>query len=281
MMRALLKQEFIFTWKSLLGGLGGALAVVLLVAVVTAIPIPIADGFMLGAGIGATAVILPMALVLLAYWYWNSMYRDLGYFTMSIPVRGRTVFWAKVIYGEFVALVALAATAVAGAILVLGWAVGHRTSFGDVLGMMRDTLLGDGGMPVSVFWLIVVLAVVQVLFLVIEAAAIMSVGAEARFNSLGFGAPLIGAIIYYVAFEVITMITMLTIPFGMMMTGPDAGSFVAQGMWPAFQEAITSGSGASTAPVSFGLGFLPVWVIIVVLMAWWGSRSVDWRTSLR
>jgi hypothetical protein len=126
-------------------------------------------------------------------------------------------------------------------------------------------------------WFLAACAVLQFVFTVVTGAAIMSIGAEARFNHLGFGAPVLGWVIVYFAMQILGLAAMLFIPFGLRIAGPDAGTLVAEGMLHDFVAAVSD----NTEPRVIGLGIVFVSVIATVLFAWRGGRAVERHTSLR
>ena len=197
---------------------------------------------------------------------------------MTLPVRGRALFTAKVLYGIVVTLVAglitLLGSAMAFAVFVISQGQSVTAAFEGAwasLGLLDPVLV----------WFVIACVVVQLAITVVTGAAIMSIGAEARFNHLGFGAPVLRAVILYVFMQVAGLAAMLFVPFGIKVTGPDGGSLVAQGMWSDFTAAVTGSVPADSDPSVIGLGIVFVSVIVAVLLAWRGGRSVERHTSLR
>ncbi|MFP3813758.1 hypothetical protein, partial [Bacillus sp. SIMBA_005] len=60
----------------------------------------------------------------------------------------------------------------------------------------------------------------QLIYLVIVGAALMSIGASARSNHLGFGAPVIGGVVTYVVMTAVSFVAMLLVPLGIAIGGP-------------------------------------------------------------
>lgn len=274
MIGTLFAQEFRSTRKSLLTSAGVALLVAAVSFGTALLRVPMLGGFGFGIGIIVVAMITPVALGLLAENYWRTMYGREGYFTMTIPVRGRTLFSAKVLYGLVVALVALVVTLLGAAAALVVLAVSQGASLSLAMEGLWNTI---GVLDPAMTWFLVACAVLQLVFTVITGAAVMSIGAQARFNHLGFGAPVIGGIIVYVAMQVLGLAATLFVPFGMRITGPDAGTLVAEGMLHDFVAAVND----DAEPGVIGLGIVFVSIIATVLFAWWGARSVERRTSLR
>lgn len=257
--------------------------IALLVAAVSlttaALRVPVLGGIGFAVGIIVITTITPIVLGLLAEHYWRTMYGREGYFTMALPVRGRTLFAAKVLYGLAAALVALVITLAAAAGALVAFAMSQGASVALAFEDLWNTLALTG--PATV-WLLVGCVILQFVFTVVAGAAVMTIGAEGRFNHLGFAAPVIGGVIVYFAMQIVGLAAMLFIPFGVRLTGPDAGTLVAEGMLHAFVLALSSGDPAtSSEPSVLGLGIVFVSIIATVLLAWWGARSVERRTSLR
>lgn len=225
-------------------------------------------------GVILIVLITPVVLGLLAENYWRTMYGREGYFTMALPVRGRALFTAKVLFGVVATVVAfvLSALALLGISVVLSVAAGHPP-----LTFVRDTVSQVGA---SMVWFLVLMLLFQLMFAVVTGAAMMSIGAEGRFNHLGFGAPVLGYVLLYVAMQVLGLAAMLFVPLGIVLMGPDAGTIVAQGMLSDFIASLTDTTG-NVAPNVLGLGILPLGVVVAALFAWWGGRSVERHTSLR
>lgn len=272
MITSLFAQEIRATRKTLLVTVGVLLLIAAVALTLVALRVPVLGTLGLGFGIVVVVLITPIVLGLLAENYWRTMYGREGYFTMTIAVRGRTLFFTKVVYGLIVSLLALAVTAIgllgAAAALALSQHLDPAVFIGDGLGMIEPWMA----------WLGVLAMILQLAYLVVAGAAIMTIGAEGRFNHLGFGAPVIGAVLLYLVMQVVTFIGILLIPFGIRMTGPDAGQLVPRGMLGDVLAAIAD---PVAQPDVLGLGFVVTTIVVMALLAWWGARSAERRTSLR
>ena len=275
MMATLFAQEFRTTRKNLLSTVGIVVLVAAVSLTLAAVRVPVIDGFALGVGILLAIVVTPLVLGILVENYWRTMYGREGYFTMTLPVRGRTLFAAKVVYGFVATLAALVVTA----IMLLAAGV----AFAFLKGQEPFSFVIELFTTVEpwMVWFAVFAMLLQVVYLVVVGAAVMSIGAEGRFNHLGFGAPVLGGVIVYLVMQIVTLAAVLFIPFGIVLIGPDAGSIVGQGMLDSFIAEISGGASESLAPQVLGLGFMITSVAATVLLAWVGARSVEKRTSLR
>ncbi len=279
MMSALISQELRTSRRMLLGTLGTIVLVAALSLVLAALRVPLIGSAGLVVGILASLLLVPAALAVLAIRYWQSMYGREGYFTMSIPVRGRGLFWAKTLYALLVAVVAAAISALglATAMVVLGISQGLSTA--AAFESLRGTLDSLGA---PMLWFLAVVLLVQLVFAVLCGAAIMSIGAEGRFNRLGFGAPLLGWVGLYVFMQAAGLAAMLFVPLGLTIGGPDAGTLVAQGMLQEFIDALRNpGAGGQQQVDVLGLGVIPLTIAVTALLAGWGVRSIERRTALR
>lgn len=296
MIGTLFAQEFRGSRRSLFTAVGILALVAAAAFILSALRVPVIGSLSFGLGAIAIVMVVPAVLGLLVERYWRTMYGREGYFTMTLPVRGRSLYWAKVLYGLAAAVVA-AALAIIG---VLAAVVTLMTSQGRSWSQ-AFAALGDGiaALDPAMAWFISGAALMQLVFTVIAGASLMSIGAQARFNHLGFGAPVIGAVILYFAMQILNLAGMLFIPIGLRIEGPDAGSIVPEGMLQGFIHGVTSrasgdpaagmgpgqlAAGGSTTSGGLdvvGLGFIPVVLIALVVLAWWGARAVDRRTSLR
>ena len=118
--------------------------------------------------------------------YWKTLYGQRGYFTMSLPISGTVIFWAKITRIMIECLLALA-LAVGGIMVVASaaaWSDG--ISFAEYTAGPRSLV---AGVPTSTVVLMIAAQVILSMSWIIQGCAVMSIGAQGRFNHLGFGAP--------------------------------------------------------------------------------------------
>ena len=121
--------------------------------------------------------------------YWKTLYGQRGYFTMSLPISGKVVFWAKNTRIMIECLLALALAV--GGIL----AVASAAAWSDGISLAEYTAGPRSlvaGVPTSTVALMIAAQIILAMSWVVQACAAMTIGAEGRFNHLGFGAPIIG-----------------------------------------------------------------------------------------
>jgi len=214
---------------------------------------------------------IPGVLIHTASEYWQSMYGSRGYLTMSIPARGRTLYAAKVLYAFAAGLVMVCFTAVG--LLTTAWVMARAQGIGlgELLQPIREML--D---LVSTGWVIgfIVYMIVELACVIVCVSAIMSIGAQGRWNRFGFGAPLVGFVGLYVVAQALSLALLLTVPVSI---GIPSGDIVNTWMLPDFIEAVRTGGD----PNLLGLGFIAVWPVLAVVLGVWGVRSIEHHTSLR
>ncbi|SDN82417.1 hypothetical protein SAMN05216355_11638 [Actinomyces ruminicola] len=271
MLRTLLNEEIRFLAPIHLKMLGIFTVFGLVFLGVTFLDLPVLNVFgMVGAAISFILAI-PVVLIHTASEYWQSMYGSRGYLTHAIPVRGRLLYVAKTLYAFVAGLVAGCFTAVG--LLVTAWvsATSQGLSVGEVLQPLREmlNLVGTGWVVGFFVYLIVELASV-----IVCVAAVMSIGAQGRWNHLGFGTPVIGFVVLYLVAQVLSMLLLLTVPVSLELA---SGNVVNAWMLPDFIEAVRTDSD----PTVLGLGFIAVWPLLAVVLWAWGVRAIERHTSLR
>lgn len=207
--------------------------------------------------------------------YWSSMYGARGYLTMSLPVRGRSLFAGKVAW----AVASMLLTLLAFTVGLFGWmaAEAHQKHLrvSDLLAPLRHAVAQAGAWP-AVF--LAAYIVVSVVIAVVQVAAVMSIGAQGRWNHLGVGAPVLGAVLLYVVNEVVSLAATLLIPLSLRVgVGSGAGHVEWRWMLPDFMESVRTHADITL----LGLGSMATAPVLAALMAWWAVRSIEQHTSLR
>ena len=103
--------------------------------------------------------------------------------------------------------------------------------------------------------------------------AVMSIGAQGRFNHLGFGAPIIGFVLVYIVNQVLAMVGTFFIPLSI----TTDGHFSTEIMWTSFQATM----GTDAQPDVIGLGSYILVPLFALAMGLWASHSIEKHTSLR
>jgi len=267
MFAKLFKHEFLATWRTLATVIGVVFGVSLTLLIPAWLHIPIAGGAgrtlsMFGFMCGGVIV-----AILLAINYWRTMYSGPGYFTHSLPVRGRTIFAAKVTYAVLAVLVSWVLS-FALAILLPGRAVG-----GDVWTQLVQ-IWDQTTQVVSVGTIWAIIAVMLVVYgaqFVVYLCGI-TLGTRGELGRLGLGGVVIGLIIAYFACQILTAIVLVAVPLGIRIAEPGFGDVVFKSMGTEIFR--------NQTPDVFGIGWLPAYVLLAIGAFIFAAHSVEKHTNL-
>ena len=202
--------------------------------------------------------------------YWKTLYGQRGYFTMSLPISGKVIFWAKNIRIMIECLLALV-LAVGGII-----AVASAAAWSDGISLAEYTAGPRSlvaGLPTSTVVIMIVAQVLVSLSWLVQGSAVMSIGAEGRFNHMGFGAPVIGFVLLYIVNQVLSTVGTFFVPLSV----TTDGHFSAEIMWTSYQATL----GTDGHPNVIGIGSYVLVPLFALIMGLWASRSIEKHTSLR
>ena len=202
--------------------------------------------------------------------YWKTLYGQRGYFTMSLPVSGKVIFWAKNTRIAIECLLALA-LAVGGII-----AVASAAAWSDGISLAEYTAGPRSvvaGMPTSTVVIMIVVQVLVSLSWLVQGSAVMSIGAEGRFNHMGFGAPIIGFVLLYIVNQVLSTVGTFFLPLSV----TTDGHFSTEIMWTSYLATM----GTEGHPNVIGIGSYALVPLFALAMGLWASRSIEKHTSLR
>ena len=254
---------------ALIAGIG-----VLIIAVslgLAALKIPLVSGFLLMASCLMIAMVPLLVLLQVATSYWKSMHCDAGYFTHTLPVTSGQLFWAKSIFAYIVGLVGVFWAIVASCAVFVQIAWMNGVPLNEFL---SSTLDSWNALPLAIKTLLSVAILVQLANLVFPVAAVMSIGAQSRWNHLGFGAPVIGFILLYLAHQFTAVFGMLLLPGGIDTT---TGEFSWKFMLPELIEALKDGAN----PTFIGMGSIVTTSLLSIAVVCWGIHSLNRHLSLR
>lgn len=202
--------------------------------------------------------------------YWKTLYGQRGYFTMSLPVSGKVIFWAK---NTRIAIECLLALALAvGGIL----AVASAAAWSDGISLAEYTAGPRSvvaGMPTSTVVLMIAAQLILALSWLVQGSAVMSIGAEGRFNHMGFGAPIIGFVLLYIVNQVLSTVGTFFLPLSV----TTDGHFSTEIMWTSYLATM----GTEGHPNVIGIGSYVLVPLFALAMGLWASRSIEKHTSLR
>ena len=202
--------------------------------------------------------------------YWKTLYGQRGYFTMSLPVSGKVIFWAKNTRIMIECLLALALAV--GGIL----AVASAAAWSDGISLAEYTAGPRSvvaGMPTSTVIIMIVVQVLVSLSWLVQGSAVMSIGAEGRFNHMGFGAPIIGFVLLYIVNQVLSTVGTFFLPLSV----TTDGHFSTEIMWTSYLATM----GTEGHPNVIGIGSYVLVPLFALAMGLWASRSIEKHTSLR
>ena len=253
----------------------GAVGIVAVIAVgftlLSLLDLPAVSSLLLAGALAALGAMPAVVSVQVGIEYWASMYGARGYLTMSLPVRGRVIFAAKTLYAVIAGLVSAAVAALLG----VGWLATYvhlrGTTLEELLQAVRQ-MISMVGAGILVFYGLAVVggAVVTI----IEVAAVMSIGAQGRWNRLGFGAPAVGFVILYAVNQIVSLVAALLLPLSLDLT---SGRILTRMMLPQFIEAVR----LDQEPQLVGIGSVVVAPILAAILAWWAVRAIERHTCLR
>ena len=202
--------------------------------------------------------------------YWKTLYGQRGYFTMSLPISGKVVFWAKNTRIMIECLLALV-LAVGGML-----AVASAAAWSDGISLAEYTAGPRSvvaGMPTSTVALMIAAQIILAMSWVVQACAAMTIGAEGRFNHMGFGAPIIGFVLLYIVNQVLSTVGTFFLPLSV----TTDGHFSTEIMWTSYSATI----GTEEYPNVIGIGSYVLVPLFALILGLWASRSIEKHTSLR
>lgn len=273
MITALLKHEALRTRSMLSIIAGGGAAIVLVSSAVTTLQWPVLSGLGVALGILVLVALVPVLQVALTIDYWRTSYRQLGYFTQSIPVKGSTIFWAKMLWTWLVTLGAIVLTGLLAAVF---WPA-MATLFPGVESNLF-ALVGTGFEFVQQYastGMIVTLALLVVVNIFIWPAQYffcVSLGSESPMNRLGVGGPILMFVAFYTVMQLLTAVGIFALPFGL---GVEQGQLGIVQQSVSFIDALGS-SDTEAMPV----GFIPVLFLITAVALWRTHYSWNRKVSL-
>ena len=225
-------------------------------------------------GFLAVAVLVPGAQLLLAADYWRSSYGRTGYFTQSLPVRGSTIFRAKLLWMTLVSLIAAVLTGLAG--WLLWWALSFTAQVPrPTVAAIGDALTYVGGITPA--WMIVGGAILLLVSLVMTAVYYyfaVSIGHESRFSTLSWGGPIVVYVVVYFCTQVLSLVGMVLLPFGIGMKGDQLGLV-------RFNVLSEMTAGVDVNNDVMPIGFIAVLLVVGVFCLWRTARSWNHKVALR
>lgn len=245
----------------------GVIALVFTVSVgVGSLDIPVVSDLMQFIALLAVWAMAPVVLIRIAVAYWQNLYGQRGYFTMTLPVSGGPLFAVKVVYACMMTLLVMA-------VMTLGLVVLAATrdiSWSMIIDGIHLVIDRIGAIRVVA---LVVIMVVLCVSQVVQAAAVITCSAHARFHRLGSAAPVIGLVLLYLFNQVLSLVGMMFIPPAIDLT---SGELVARIAAPEMWRAIRDGAD----PQLMGIGSIILVPVSAVVLAIVAVRQINRHTSL-
>ena len=128
-------------------------------------------------------------------------------------------------------------------------------------------------MPTSTVVLMIAAQLILAMSWVVQGCAAMTIGAEGRFNHMGFGAPIIGFVLLYIVNQVLSTVGTFFLPLSV----TTDGHFSTEIMWTSYRATM----GTEGYPNVIGIGSYVLVPLFALAMGLWASRSIEKHTSLR
>lgn len=270
MVGKLIKHEAIRTSGMLLTIFGAATLLVVLGALASATRWPVvAQIGLVGALVGTVGVLVGTQLAM-GIDYWRSSYRRIGYFTQTLPVKGSTIYWAKLAWAAIAVVMGLVWAGVLGVLTFMGNAtsIGYRPL--DVFSLVGDWF--SAAADVLPWWGWVAgpaIVLVYLMFPVVQYFFAASIGSERRLVSLGVGGPVLVWFLLYVVMQVTLLLGMIAIPFGLTVSDGRM-ALVGQNFLQLMLD--------DSQPGSMPIGFVPVLLVALVMLVW--RTTVSWNRKV-
>lgn len=270
----LLKHEFFRTCDLLVLVAGVAVLLALAGTLLAATGVPMLATLGLVVGLAAVLGLTPASQLALTVAYWRSSYGRTGYLTQTLPAKGSTIYWSKMLWAWLISIV----TAALSVGIALAAAPFVARGVGGPPGTLLSTL-GEGWATLNELagpWGVVAAIAAMVLMIMIWPTQYFfaaSIGSQAPLNRMGVGGPVLVWLGLYVAVQLLTFASFAAVPLAVGMSGDRLGLV----RFDLFAEmAAGSSSTADVMPV----GFLPALLLITVVCIVWSVRSWNHRVSL-
>ena len=213
--------------------------------------------------------------------YYRSLYTDEGYLTHTIPVRAGSLLGSKVLTSFVWIIISIFISIVVFVVMLIYFSKANGSSIGELYNEIQ-ALIGFETMDIVIAALIgFVFVSFSILMQLAQMFFAMSFGSLARFQKLSIAGPIICYLILNFVLEMLIMVAMVFIPFGIeVQMGADqlpvqgGTRFVARGMLHMIRN-------PETQNIVFGIGGLVFALIAMVALYWETYSIIKKRTSLR
>lgn len=275
MITKLLKHEYLRTRNPILITYGIGILLCLAAALFGAWDIPILSGLFTTFAVATVVLIVPVTQLMLALDHYHSSFGREAYLTHSLPIRGGTIYTAKLVWAVIVTVVT---TALAIGLAALVWpvVVDGQSEMPATLWEGAQALWTalTAALPTWVLLLMVAGAVCMLLSIPVMLYFAIARGSESRLRQLGIGGIAVAFVALYVVQQIVYTLAIFGVPWGIVAGGPDGreAEVVPMNFWTALWS--------NTSPDAFPLGILPVTLVMVVVVVWLTHRSWEKKISL-
>ena len=179
-------------------------------------------------------------------------------------------------FGAFIAVIAIAAGIVAAGLPGISGSTAVLASWSDGISLAEYTAGPRSlvaGIPTFTVSLMIAAQLILAMSWVVQACAAMTIGAEGRFNHMGFGAPIIGFVLVYIVNQVLSAVGTFFLPLSV----TTDGHFSTEIMWASYRATM----GTDGHPNVIGIGSYVLVPLFALILGAWASRSIEKHTSLR
>lgn len=232
--------------------------------------LPFIQGFGEAMALGMPLGIIVWVAVHLLTSYHRSLYGRQGYLAHALPVRSSTLYWAKFTWAFVVWVLATVAALV---MMFVAHGVITVTNGGSFSAMVAELLAPMEALPAWQLVAFVALMLVGIATYVAQGGWIITFGMEERFRSMGGPTgPILAAVAIYLVSQVLAMVGIFLIPFGMTFDGHLTFASLLGELPSMF---------AGAEPSFIPLGWVPAFVLLGVGTVVWTLHSLQHHTSLR
>lgn len=231
-----------------------------------------------------------IAFVLVIWRYYKNMYSNEGYLTHTLPVHPSQLLWSKLLTGfVWSALSYLVGAAVIAGVIMADFVRSPEQL--SVISAAYHGFLSQVGLEnhQAAMWVFVaVMLVMSIMLLLTEAYFAITAGSLSRLHKLGIGGPVLVYFAEYVALQIVGVVTVLFVPFGMKITtGPNGAmtgfKIVTQTMFSqlsdSFNHSGLAAAGSDTGII--GIGYYVIIPFIMIGLLLWTARLITRHTSVK
>lgn len=283
MVRKLIYDDCRAIWRNWLAILQPALFVWLIGLLIFASNLPLISGAGQYMAVIGTVVAFASLPVILIVHYWKNLYSEHGYLTFTLPTKGRNLYASKAVS----AFIFMMLDWLVLALLISGFtvAVDVQQRLKPLTGLRSAlAMFGEYEHKGIVILLVLGAMLLYMITAFTQFSFIITKSNEARFHSLGKGAPVLFYILTYLLQQAASLIGMVFIPIGVRfkilsddVSIPDG--LVFESSLSTFRDVIRTGG--EIEHFVLGLGFILMLLLLSLIYAWFSIRSIEKHTSLR